>query len=68
MLSHELEVSLNLAVSEATRRKHEYVTIEHVLYALLHNQTAKEGIVACGASVEDVREDLEDFFANHVSS
>ena len=35
MISHELEVSLNLAVSEAARRGHEYVTVEHVLFALL---------------------------------
>ena len=44
MISHELEVSLNLAVSEAARRGHEFVTVEHVLYALLHNKTAAEAL------------------------
>ena len=41
MLSPQLEVSINLAVSEAARRRHEYVTVEHLTYALLHNDSVK---------------------------
>ena len=66
MISPELEISLNLAVSEAARRGHEYVTVEHVLFALLHNKSAKRVIRACGGSVDKTREQLEDYFReNH---
>lgn len=68
MLSPDLEVSLNLAVSEATRRGHQYVTVEHILYALLHNKTAREAIEACGGNIEQVREDLETFFVDHIDA
>lgn len=66
MISHELEVSLNLAVSEAARRGHEYVTVEHVLYALLFDTSAAEAIKACGGSIETARGDLEVFFTDHL--
>lgn len=68
MISHELEASLNLAVSEAARRGHEFVTVEHVLYALLHNKTAAEAIRACGGSLKRTREQLEEFFEKHLPS
>ncbi len=66
MISHELEVSLNLAVSEAARRGHEFVTVEHVLYALLHNKTAAEAIRAAGGSLKKTREYLDEFFEQHL--
>ena len=66
MLSQDLEVSLNLAVSEATRRGHQFITVEHILYALLHNASAREAIEACGGSIESVRDDLEKFFDEHI--
>lgn len=66
MLSPDLEVSLNLAVSEATRRGHQFVTVEHILYALLHNTAAREAIEACGGDIEHVRQDLETFFSDHI--
>lgn len=62
MISPELEVSLNLAVSEAARRGHEYVTVEHVLYALIFNDAAAKALRACGGSVEVTRHYLEDYF------
>lgn len=66
MISHDLEISLNLAVSEAARRGHEYVTIEHILFALLQNESAVKTIRACGGSVEVTRGKLEDFFSEHI--
>lgn len=66
MISHDLEISLNLAVSEAARRGHEYVTIEHILFALLQNDSATRALRACGASIELTRSKLEDFFAEHI--
>lgn len=65
MISPELEVSLNLAVSEAARRGHEYVTVEHVLYALLFNDSAAKALRACGGSVEVTRQYLEKYFAEN---
>jgi ATP-dependent Clp protease ATP-binding subunit ClpA len=62
MISPELEVSLNLAVSEAARRGHEYVTVEHVLYALLNNESAARAIRACGGSIDLTRRYLEEYF------
>jgi ATP-dependent Clp protease ATP-binding subunit ClpA len=66
MISHDLEISLNLAVSEAARRGHEYVTIEHILFALLQNESAVKAIRACGGSIEVTRGKLEDFFSEHI--
>lgn len=66
MISRDLEISLNMAVSEAARRGHEYVTLEHMLYSLLNNETASRAIRACGGSLERTRQDLEKFFADHM--
>jgi ATP-dependent Clp protease ATP-binding subunit ClpA len=68
MISHELEISLNLAVSEAARRGHEYVTVEHVLFALLQNDNAIKALRACGGSVDYTRQRLEEFFDEHIAS
>jgi ATP-dependent Clp protease ATP-binding subunit ClpA len=68
MINHDLEVSLNLAVSEAARRGHEFVTLEHILYALLHNRAASEAIRACGGDLDATRETLEGYFAEHLSA
>ncbi|MCX6119941.1 MAG: ATP-dependent Clp protease ATP-binding subunit ClpA [Proteobacteria bacterium] len=66
MISHDLEVSLNLAVSEAARRGHEYVTIEHILFALLQNDSATRALRACGASIEVTKSKIEEFFSEHI--
>jgi ATP-dependent Clp protease ATP-binding subunit ClpA len=65
MISPELESSLNLAVSEAARRGHEYVTVEHVLLALLANESAMRALKASGASIDETRRQLEAFFKDH---
>ena len=61
MLSQELEVSLNLAVSESTRRGHNFIMVEHVLYAFLYNAAAREVIEVCGGIIDRVRDNLEFF-------
>jgi ATP-dependent Clp protease ATP-binding subunit ClpA len=66
MISRDLEISLNLAVTEATRRGHELLTVEHILYALLSNQNAALALRACGASIDKTRSDLEQFFEEHM--
>lgn len=62
MISPELEVSLNLAVSESARRGHQFVTVEHVLYALMFNESAVRALKACNGSVDETRKDIEDYF------
>ena len=68
MISRELQITLNLAVSEARRRKHEYLTLEHVLYALLHDQRGTEIIEACGGRREPLKKQLEDFFDQNMET
>jgi len=61
-ISRELEISLALAVNEARRRHHEFLCIEHVLYALLHDEDVAEIIRQCGGDVAELKRDLERFF------
>jgi ATP-dependent Clp protease ATP-binding subunit ClpA len=62
MISQELEISLNYAVSEAARRGHEYVTIEHILLALVNNESALRCMKACGGVPEEIHNQIEQHF------
>ncbi|HEX7174136.1 MAG TPA: AAA family ATPase, partial [Pyrinomonadaceae bacterium] len=68
MITKELEETLNAALSEALKRRHEYVTLEHLLYALAHERTASQVIRHCGANIEEVVSDLETFFKDQRSA
>ena len=68
MLSDELELSLGAAVQSARNARHEFVTVEHLLNALLDDANASEVIVACGGDIEVLRKQLEDFLAEEVPS
>lgn len=61
-ISRELEISLALAFNEARRRRHEFVCIEHLLYALLHDEDVVDIIRNCGGDVDTLKRDLERFF------
>ena len=61
MLSKELEQTLNLAFKEARDAHHEFMTVEHLLLALLDNRSAREALVACGASLDQLRKDISSF-------
>ena len=61
MLSKELEVTLNLAFKEAREKRHEFMTVEHLLLALLDNPTAAKVLRACGADINQLRRQLADF-------
>ena len=61
MLSKELEVTLNLAFKEAREKRHEFMTVEHLLLALLDNPTAAKVLRACGADMNQLRRQLDDF-------
>jgi ATP-dependent Clp protease ATP-binding subunit ClpA len=62
MITKELQETLNFAATEAVTRRHEYVTLEHLLYALLHEKTAANVLRQCGAKVEPMARELETFF------
>ena len=62
MISKELSVTLGLAVREAKKRRHEYVCVEHILFAILYDSIGIEIIEACGGSIETMNRSLEDFF------
>ncbi len=61
MLNKELESSLNGAFARARDKRHEYMTVEHLLLALLENQSAKEALQACQADLESIRRELDIF-------
>ncbi|MEJ2643590.1 MAG: ATP-dependent Clp protease ATP-binding subunit ClpA [Gammaproteobacteria bacterium] len=61
MLSKELEFTLNLAFKEARDKRHEFMTVEHLLLALLDNPTASEVLRACGADIEQLKNELAKF-------
>ncbi len=61
MLDKELEYTLNLAFKEARAKRHEFVTVEHLLIALLENSSAAEVLKACGANINRLRNNLVEF-------
>ncbi len=66
MLSPELEVSLNTAFQSAREKRHEYITVEHLLTALLDNPTAARVLRACGGDVDELRRNLNEFLEENV--
>jgi len=66
MISRELQATLTLALVEAKRRRHEYLSLEHVLFALLHDHDTAEVIRHCGGDLEQIKRDIEAFWAKHV--
>jgi ATP-dependent Clp protease ATP-binding subunit ClpA len=63
MIAQELEVSLHMAFVEARQKRHEFITVEHLLLALLDNPTAAEVLRACGANMDELRKSL----SQHIS-
>ncbi|MFP3999701.1 MAG: ATP-dependent Clp protease ATP-binding subunit ClpA [Desulfobacterales bacterium] len=62
MISKGLSIVLSQAVKEARKRRHEYVCVEHMLYAILHDSVGIEIIESCGGNVENIQNELERFF------
>ena len=65
MIAQELEVSLHMAFVEARQKRHEFITVEHLLLALLDNPSAAEVLRACAANIEELRKELIAFIAEH---
>lgn len=61
MLNKELEFTLNLAFKQAKEKRHEFMTVEHLLLSLMDNPAAGNVLQACGANVDALRRDLSDF-------
>ncbi len=66
MISKELSATLGFAVREAKKRRHEYVSIEHILFAVLYDPTGIDIIENCGGSVENLIDSLEEFFEEKI--
>jgi ATP-dependent Clp protease ATP-binding subunit ClpA len=65
MIAQELEVSLHMAFMEARQKRHEFITVEHLLLAMLDNPSASEVLRACAANIEELRKLLTDFINEH---
>src|SRR2546423_7522166 len=61
MIAKQLQKTFEFALSDAIRRRHEYVTLEHLLYALLHDRDAADIIRTCGGDVDDLKKQLDDY-------
>ena len=61
MIAQELEVSLHMAFVEARQQRHEFITVEHLLLALLDNPSAAEVLKVCAANIDDLRKSLTTF-------
>ena len=68
MFNQDVQITFSLAVREAQRRHHEFLTTEHVLYAILFDERGQEILRACGGDIDNLREDLELYFDQHLET
>ena len=66
MINKELSATLGFAVKEAKKRRHEYVSIEHILFAILNDTTGIEIVENCGGDVDNLLDSLENFFEEKI--
>ena len=65
MIAQELEVSLHMAFMDARQKRHELITVEHLLLAMIDNPTAADVLRACGANLENLRSELNHYIEEH---
>jgi ATP-dependent Clp protease ATP-binding subunit ClpA len=65
MIAQELEVTLHMAFMDARQKRHEFISVEHLLLAMLDNPSAVEVLRACGANIEAMRDQLGNFIEEH---
>jgi ATP-dependent Clp protease ATP-binding subunit ClpA len=65
MIAQELEVSLHMAFMDARQKRHEFISVEHLLMAMLDNPSAAEVLRACGANIDAMRDQLGKFIEEH---
>lgn len=68
MINRELEITFAAAVKEARVRRHEFLTLEHILYALIHDQTGSHILRRCGADLELLKVRLEQFLSERMET
>jgi len=68
MFNQEVQITFTLAVREAQRRHHEYLTVEHILFAMLYDENSQRIITNCGGDLEALRDNLEEFFNEHLET
>ena len=68
MISKELSATLGFAVREAKKRRHDHVCVEHVLYAILHDEYGIEIIRSCGGDIEHLKRQIAQFFDDRLES
>jgi ATP-dependent Clp protease ATP-binding subunit ClpA len=68
MIQRDLEIALSAAVREARQRRHEYLTLEHLLYVLCFDETTRKILKNVGCNLAKIKADLEDFLDNNVDS
>jgi ATP-dependent Clp protease ATP-binding subunit ClpA len=66
MIKRELELAFAAAVREAQRRRHEMLTVEHILYALLYDEMGSRVLMNCGADIGQLKSRLDEFFAENI--
>ncbi|MCF6266502.1 MAG: ATP-dependent Clp protease ATP-binding subunit ClpA [Desulfuromusa sp.] len=66
MFNQDVQIAFTLAVREAQRRRHEYLTTEHVLYALLFEESGQQVLTSCGGDIDSLKKELENFFDHHL--
>lgn len=66
MLSQELEASLNAAFQGARDNRHEYITVEHLLIALVDNASASQVLRACGGDLDELRRNLDEYLSENI--
>ena len=68
MIGKKLQKALGLAVEELKRRRHEYLTLEHVLYGIASEPSGRKLIERCGGSAPVLRQALDHFFKTYMES
>jgi ATP-dependent Clp protease ATP-binding subunit ClpA len=65
MINKELEISIEATIRDAEARRHEYLTVEHILFAIIHDEWGADIISHCGANISKLKDLLEGFFERH---
>ncbi|HEO71171.1 MAG TPA: ATP-dependent Clp protease ATP-binding subunit ClpA, partial [Candidatus Hydrogenedentes bacterium] len=68
MISRELRITLGHAVRVAREWRHEYLCVEHLLFAILEDNYGRDVLINCGADIDRLRHHIEDFFEDHLES
>src|SRR5512140_3511282 len=66
MINKELELTIGATIRDAENRKHEYLTVEHILFAVLHDEWGAEIIANCGGNISRLKSTIENFFDKSV--